>query len=327
MKLNEVEFKKEVAELYNGEIKIVSKYKGLCYPILVEDKYGILSIPKARAILKNRPTIKTALNKTEYFMGMLRVEHPEIAELVTPASEYEAMKKKMLFNTKYGLVSVNPDNLIHGHVPTIRVAVNRKEYFKNQLLFLYDNKYDFIVNSTNRHDGRITLICPIHGEVSVDNDAIFTGMGCPKCNTDNAIPNLFYLIRLYDNEESFYKLGISHRVRNGQISRFASYKKLGYNVEILKIIEFKDPFDCKEFETIQKRLIKPNLYKPKKWEYETSTETFTNDLLNIIQTNINNLEYDIVSTSDESQSSYVNNDQEVTNPNEDIEIRPINLLS
>lgn len=320
MKFNEEEFKKEVARIYNGEIKVVSKYKGLSYPILVEDKYGILSIPKARAILSNKPTIKTALNKTEYFMGMLRVEHPEIAKLVTPASEYEAMKKKMLFNTRYGLVSVNPDNLIHGHIPTIRVAVNRKEYFKNQLLFLYDNKYDFVVNSTNRHDGRITLICPIHGEVSVDNDAIFTGMGCPKCNTDNAIPNLFYLIRLYDNKESFYKLGISHRVRNGQISRFASYKKLGYNVEILKIIEFKDPFDCKEFETIQKRLIKPNLYKPKKWEYETSTETFTNDLLNIIQTNINNLEYDIVSTSDESQSSYVNNDQEVTNPNEDIEI-------
>lgn len=27
MKFNEVEFKKEVAKLYNGEIKIVSKYK------------------------------------------------------------------------------------------------------------------------------------------------------------------------------------------------------------------------------------------------------------------------------------------------------------
>ena len=59
---------------------------------------------------------------------------------------------------------------------------------------------------------------------------------------------------------------------------------------------------------------------PKHWEYEVSTETFTNDLLNIIQTNINNLEYDIVSTSDESQSSYINNDQEVTTPNEDIEV-------
>lgn len=36
-------------------------------------------------------------------MGMLRVEHSEIAKLVTPVSEYELMKKKMLFNTKYGV--------------------------------------------------------------------------------------------------------------------------------------------------------------------------------------------------------------------------------
>ena len=35
-------------------------------------------------------------------------------------------------------------------------------------------------------------------------------------------------------------------------------KKLGYNIDILKIIEFKDAFDCKEFETTQKRIIKPN---------------------------------------------------------------------
>ena len=164
MKINEEEFKKKVTEEYNGELKVVSKFKGLNFPILVEDKYGILSIPKAGALFRGKPTIKTALNKTEYFMGMLRVEHPEIAELVTPASEYVAMKQKMLFNTRYGLVSVNPDNLIHGHAPTIRTAVNRKEYFKNQLLFLYDNKYDFEIDSTDRHKGRVTLICPIHGK-------------------------------------------------------------------------------------------------------------------------------------------------------------------
>ena len=27
-----------------------------------------------------------------------------------------------------------------------------------------DYDYDFIVTSTNRHEGRVTLICPIHGE-------------------------------------------------------------------------------------------------------------------------------------------------------------------
>ena len=314
MKLNEVEFKKEVAKLYNGEIKIVSKYKGLSYPILVEDKYGILSIPKARAILKNRPTIKSALNKTEYFMGMLRVEHPEIAELVTPASEYEAMKKKMLFNTKYGLVSVNPDNLVHGHIPTIRVAVNRKEYFKNQLLFLYDNKYDFEIDSTDRHEGRVTLICPIHGKQSVDSDSIFLGTGCPCCNKFWEKSNTFYLIRLYDEKESFYKLGISYINDKGEVRRFREYKALGYNIDIIQIHTFEDALQCKEFELKLKKIIRPSLYKPTRWEYESSTETFTNDLLPII---LENIKYDIVSTSGESQSSSLENASELTTQTED----------
>lgn len=314
MKLNEVEFKKEVAKLYNGEIKIVSKYKGLSYPILVEDKYGILSIPKARAILKNRPTIKTALNKTEYFMGMLRVEHPEIAELVTPASEYEAMKKKMLFNTKYGLVSVNPDNLVHGHVPTIRVAVNRKEYFKNQLLFLYDNKYDFEIDSTDRHEGRVTLICPIHGKQSVDSDSIFLGTGCPCCNKFWEKSNTFYLIRLYDEKESFYKLGISYINDKGEVRRFREYKALGYNIDVIQVHTFEDALQCKEFELKLKKIIRPSLYKPTRWEYESSTETFTNDLLPII---LENIKYDIVSTSGESQSSSLENASELTTQMED----------
>lgn len=314
MKINEEEFKKKVAEEYNGELKIVSKFKGLNFPILLEDKYGILSIPKAGAIFRNRPSIKAALNKTEYFMGMLRKEHPEIAKLVTPASEYMAMKQKMLFNTKYGLVSVNPDNLIHGHIPTIRTAVNRKEYFKNQLLFLYDNKYDFEIDSTDRHKGRVTLICPIHGKQSIDSDSIFLGTGCPCCNKSREKSNTFYLVRLYDEQESFYKLGISHITNRGEVRRFNDYRILGYNIEIIYIHTFNDALECKEFETELKRIIKPSLYKPNKWEYETSTETFTNELLPTI---LENIKHDIVSTSGESQSSSIENAPELTTQVED----------
>lgn len=56
-----------------------------------------------------------------------------------------------------------------------------------------------------------------------------------------------------------------------------------------------------------KRIICNNLYVPKHWEYNTSTETFTNELLPTIK---ENLIYDIVSTSDENQSSVNNTDIE-----------------
>ena len=90
----------------------------------------------------------------------------------------------MLFQTKFGLVSVAPDALLHGHCPNVRSAVDRKDYMRNQLLYLYDNKYDFKILSTNRHVGKCILICPIHGEVEIDNDYVFEGCGCTKCNTN-----------------------------------------------------------------------------------------------------------------------------------------------
>lgn len=305
MKYNEETYKEEVTKIYNGEINVVGKFKGLMYPILCQDKYGTMQVKTARQLLYYRPGIKAALNKTEYFMNQLRELQPKIAEKLSPASEYIKAKEKMLFNTKYGLVSVTPDNLIHGHDPNIRSAVNRKEYFKNQLLFLYDNKYDFIIDSTDRHKGRVTLVCPIHGEQSVDSDSIFLGTGCPCCNKGWEKSDTFYLIRLYDEKESFYKLGISYKLNNGDIRRFREYRALNYNIELIYTHTFDDAIECKEFELKLKQLIKPSLYVPSRWEHKTSTETFSDELLPTIK---ENLIYDIVSTSSENQSSNESDD-------------------
>ena len=307
MKYNEASYKEEVTKLYNGEIEIIGKYKGLNYPILVKSIYGLLQIKTARQLLNNFPSISSALNKTEYFMNQLREKYPEIAEKISPASEYIKAKDKMLFNTKYGLVSISPDALLAGHYPNIKSSINRKEYFKNQLLFLYDGKYDFEIESSDRHKGRVSLICPIHGKQSIDSDTIFLRTGCPLCNKEWHKADTFYLIRLFDENESFYKLGISYKLDNGDICRFREYRALNYNIEVLYTYTFDNVLECKEFESKLKQIIKPFLYKPSRWEYETSTETFTNDLLPLIK---DNLKYDIVSTSSESQSSIESKDSD-----------------
>lgn len=285
MKINEVEFKEKVKSLYNGELEVISHFKGLTQPILVKDQYGVMQLPNAKQVLNNRPDIKVALNQTEYFMNQLREKYPEIAEKISPVSEYKRMKDKMLFNTKFGLISLSPDALLSGHAPSIRSAVNRKDYMRNQLLYLYENKYDFIITSTDRHKGTCTLICPIHGEVLIDNDHIFTGCGCSICNNTFHKSDTLYVVKLTSNVESFYKLGITF-IKNGQLRRIRDYKKLGYKVEVLTYKTFSSYEECFEKEFKLKQLIKNDLYTPSKWANETSTECFQRELLDIVLENI-----------------------------------------
>ena len=109
-------------------------------------------------------------------------------------------------------------------MPNIRSAVDRKNYFKNQLNLLYDNKYDFKITNTSRHGGKSILICPTHGEVIIDNDYIFQGKGCPKCN--NITPSTtFYFIKISFKNFSCYKIGISYRTQNGVLRRYTDYRK------------------------------------------------------------------------------------------------------
>lgn len=263
MKHNEESFKQEVSLLYNNEVEVVGRFKGLSKPLLVKDKYGVLQVPTAAYLLKYRPGIKAALNQTEYFMNQLRELYPEIAEQLTPMSEYVRMKEKMLFNTKFGIVSFAPDALMAGHAPTVRSAVDRKTYMYNQLRYLYaDTDYDFEIQSTNRHEGRCTLICPIHGKVEIDNDHIFSGCGCPHCNVGWTKSNVLYIVKLTNELESFYKLGVSYKKKNGDLRRFKDYRGLGYEIEVLKIIEFDDYVQCVDKEFKLKQLIKHNLYQP-----------------------------------------------------------------
>ena len=315
MKYTEEKYLNEVNILYPNEYKIVSKFKGLTQPILVEDMFGVLQIKQARLLLKYRPTIMQALNKTNYFMNQLKYRHPNIAESIEPVSEYINARQKMLFKDKFGIVSFTPDNLMQGHMPSIRVAVDRKAYFKAQLLFIYGDKYDFVITSTDRHNGTVELVCPIHGSQHVDTDSVFLGTGCPKCNRDNIDSNVFYFIELSNEEEAFYKIGISH-MKNNKVRRYKDYKLLGYQIKELYKHEFNGALECKQFELKIKQLIKPFIYVPKNWANKTSTECFSKD---ISQSLLNNIKYDIVSTSMETQSSLTSG-PELTTQVEDNEI-------
>lgn len=288
IKFKEEEFIKEVEAIYGNSIEVIGKYRGLNRDILVKDKYGLVKT-NASCLLTYKPNIKSAVNKTIYFMNMLKEAYIDIYNFICPESEYEGMNNKMIFNTKHGLISVNPGSLMSGYMPNIRSAINRKKYFKNMLKEIYGDKYKFIINNTDRKNGTNFLICPVHGKVEFDNESIFLGTGCKKCSTTNAPKTLLYLIKLYNNDESFYKIGISGYSLKGNVKRYRQYKTLGYDTKELLKINFDNELELREYELKLKHIIKPYLYLPKKWNYNISTECFSEEILEVIFKNINSL--------------------------------------
>jgi hypothetical protein len=125
-KFSKEEFIQEVERIHGIQIEVVGRYKNLVSPILIKDKYGLIQVKTARQLLKSPPSIKSAVNKTEYFMAQLKELQPKIYDFIKPLSEYKNAREKMIFDTIYGPVSSTPDSLIAGHIPNIRSAINRK---------------------------------------------------------------------------------------------------------------------------------------------------------------------------------------------------------
>lgn len=285
MKYTEESYKKEVESLYEGRFEVVGKFRGLTKPILLRSKYGLLQPKKARQILYYEPTINVAVDKADYFYNQLKEKHPEIAKTIKPVSEYINARTRMLFEHKFGIVTTTPDSLLSGHTINIRSAVNRKEYFYNQLKYLYqDYDYDFIIDSTSRHEGRVVLVCPEHGEQSIDSDWIFSGCGCPECNTGWKKSTTLYIVKLTHglNKEEFYKLGVSYINDKGEVRRYSDYKSIGYSIEEIHVSNFNSFEECIDAETELKRIIKDFVITPKVWPNKTSTECFKNDVIEML---------------------------------------------
>lgn len=115
------------------ELYPLENIKSLYKKILLSSKYGKVSIVPDKIKNRNNFSIQSAVSKTDYFKRFIEKTQPEIFEALTFKSEYVHSSKKMVFGTKYGDVSVIPNNLFKGGIPNINSAVNKTQYFINKL--------------------------------------------------------------------------------------------------------------------------------------------------------------------------------------------------
>ena len=240
---------------------------------IVENKYGKLRVRKDSLLRGSYPKINSAINKTEYFKKQLLEKYPNSLDNLEILSEFKGYKTALLCKDQFGLVKISPQSLMDGKLPNTRSAIDYKQYLREKLKFIHkDFGYDFeIINNDYSY-----LICPKHGKIKIQNKYLLLGYICPICKNELG-SNLLYLIQLYDDDETFYKVGISRRTVK-DVLRYKDCKALGYKIKVIYEIEFNNSGDSKVLEQQVKDLIKKDLYTPLKWSSE-SLETFLGDSL------------------------------------------------
>ena len=266
--INKVEYVKNVLndyfKDYNKYFNVVDvvyeKIKGRKeLRVITEDKFGKCLNSIGHLKQNKIPNIQSAINKQEYFLNKLLIRNRYFKEgIFSVESAYTNNSTNILVKTEFGLCSTRPSNILNGDLPTIECAVNKTEYFlaklKHQQPTVY-KKLQFNKFEYEKNNRKATVFCHKHGDIDMTPSVLLRGGGCEKCGyvgiksgwrhshwqkagekSKNFDSFKVYVIRCWNDEEEFYKIGKTYRTIN---TRFFK-STLPYEYEVIKIFESKE---------------------------------------------------------------------------------------
>lgn len=157
------------------------------------------------------------------------------------------------------------------------------EQFIEKASKTHDNFYRYDKAIYKVSTEKVTITCPIHGDFLQPPKSHIEGKGCTKCGKEshwrrpeyikkaNGRICTFYTLRCFNEEEEFYKIGIT---MNTIKERYNNIKKMPYNYEIVSEIYGEAGFIW-DLEKDEKRKLKVFNYQPKIIFGGSSSECFT----------------------------------------------------
>lgn len=155
-----------------------------------------------------------------------------------------------------------------------RLRTLTTDFFIEKAKEVHGNLYDYSKVDYKHNKIKIKIVCQKHGVFKQCSGGHLSGKGCPKCakgiktwsytNWQAAAEcskkfdsYKVYIIRCWNEEEEFYKIGRTYqKVKN----RFSG--NIPYNYKVIKKIVFKDARECCEYENYLQELNKNNAYLP-----------------------------------------------------------------
>lgn len=269
-----------------GKFEILKRLEGDC--ILVKDSYGESKCFLSALLKGSLPSIRTAIDKKEYFSNKLKEVNPKIYNIVEVVDYIS--NSKVILNSKYGYFEVDAPGLLKWTDLSIKSAKDKTFFWIERCRDIRDDfdKIDYSEVVFENISKKVKLTCKEHNITYEQRPSHHTSgtQGCPLCMTQTIKyteenfkkhyeflkekDGILYVIKLKDENEEFYKVGITqrHRVQYRFNSISGKYKVEVIYTENMSLIE------AFENEQLFLRDFKEYSYKPNK-HFTGHTECLT----------------------------------------------------
>jgi hypothetical protein len=155
-----------------------------------------------------------------------------------------SMTKVIIICPIHGEFEQTPNNHLRGKgcPKCANNKISNSEEFTTKANKIHNKRYDYSKVEYSNAQSKIIIMCHIHGEFSQTANSHLAGHGCPKCSGENTRKlnsikfkdkfnfGILYLIRCFNDKETFLKIGITSKDID---SRYKSKISLPYNRETL----------------------------------------------------------------------------------------------
>ena len=293
--------------VFKRDILIIGEYVRATDSIIVKDKFGLCEVTIANLLKNRQPSIKSAIDKTSYFIN--KIKHLTPYDYSKTVYGNNGDDEIIVTCKTHGDFKTTPNN--HTKCPkcknvikeSIKLRKDKTTEFVEKSVKIHGDKYEYHLTEYVKAHDKVKIVCKKHGEFNQNPNNHLNGQGCPKCISDYKVGSLkwwcdicnnkegiFYILKCYNNNESFIKIGITcTSVKN----RYRKSRLMPYNYEIL--YEFKS-FDLKVLyleEANLKKNYKNLLYSPKISFGGSKTECFNLKILEKLEVFLRNKNKDL----------------------------------
>lgn len=294
----------------NRDWEVIGKYEHNKIPLLLKDKYGYCLISPNSLLQRSRPSVKTAVNKTEYTINKFK-------ELWGDLYDYSkfiylgARKKSIMICRVHGEFLQDANMHLSGRcgcskcaneAVSGRVRSNTKEFISKAIIKYGEDRFSFEKTIYNTATEEVIITCKKHGDFQQTPNRFLNGQICTKCAYKESTANyhtlkkrrnrsLFYIIECYNDDERFIKLGVT--TRNVKV-RFKDTFDMPYNYTILREFEYANIDAPSGIETKLLSLTKSARYSPKisfSGQTETRNISIKDALLELFDVCVDELNY------------------------------------